>query len=88
MAGRHDPPALPERFNRADRRSGTTGFEAVWLRAGIGFSSPLCHQVRQFGRHNTLDVLSGAATVSASDAGFTANRFMVRDNGMDGGREF
>ena len=88
MACRHAPTDLPVCCNRADRRSGTTGFEAVWLRARIYIPSPLCHQVRQFGRHNALGVLSGAAAVSACNADFTAHRFMVRDNGMDGSREF
>lgn len=86
MAGRHVPPALPVRVNRADRRSGATGSEALWLRAGIGFSPPLCHQDRQFSRHHTVGVLSGAATISAHNVVFTTSHLLVGDNGMDGGR--
>lgn len=88
MACRHAPPALPVCNNRANRRSGAARSKAVWLRAGIRFSPPLCHQVRQFSRHHAVGVLSGTAAVSACDAGFTACRLMVWDNGVDGGREF
>lgn len=82
------PPALPVCGNRADGGTGAAGSEAIWLRAGIRFSPPLCHQVRQFSRHHAVGVLSGTAAVSACDAGFTACRLMVWDNSQDGGREF
>ncbi|STV23883.1 Uncharacterised protein [Klebsiella pneumoniae] len=85
VAGRHVPPALSVRVNRADRRPSTAGFKAVWLRAGIRFSPPLCHQVRQFSRHNDLGVLSGAAAVSTCEVSFITSHHMVWDNGMDGG---
>lgn len=87
MAVRHAPPVLPVCGNRADRGAGAAGSEAVWFRARVRFSPPLCHQVRQFSRSNTLGVLSGAAAVPTYNAGFTAYQLMVRDNGMDGGRE-
>lgn len=88
MAFRYAPPAFPVCCNRANRRAGAAGSEALWLRAGIYIPSPLCHQVRQFGRHNALGVLSGAAAVSACNADFTAYQLMVRDNSMDGSWEF
>lgn len=51
------------------------------------FSPSLCHQVRQFSRHDSVGVLSGAVAVYTRDAGFTARRLMAWDNGMDGGRK-
>lgn len=88
MARLHSPPGLSMRINRTDRRTGPAGFEAVWLRARIGFFPPLRHQVRQFSRHHAVGGLSGSATVSACDTAFITCRLMVRDNGMDGRREF
>lgn len=88
MACRHAPPALPVCGNRADGGTGAAGFKTVWLRAGIRFSPSLRHQVRQFSRHSAVGILSSAATISARNADFTTCRLMVRDNGMDGGREF
>lgn len=88
MACRHSPPALPVCDNRANRRPGKAGAEAVWLRSGIRFCPPLYHQDWQFSLHNTVGVLSGTAAISACDVGFTTCRFMVWDNGLDGGRKF